>query len=80
MFGPIAQRQSRGLIIPWFLVRIQVGPMTYVKSRFFIYPNEEGEEITFNYFKSPLHFRPLTGHNNLGRFKIHTAIQSEVAR
>ena len=25
--GPIAQRQSRGLIIPWFLVRVQVGPL-----------------------------------------------------
>ena len=26
-FGPVAQRQSRGLIIPWFLVRIQAGPL-----------------------------------------------------
>jgi hypothetical protein len=25
--GPIAQRQSRGLIIPWLLVRIQLGPV-----------------------------------------------------
>ena len=25
--GPIAQRQSRGLIIPWFQVRILVGPI-----------------------------------------------------
>src|SRR5207245_3225352 len=25
--GPIAQRQSRGLIIPWFQVRILVGPL-----------------------------------------------------
>src|SRR5262245_50769382 len=25
--GPVAQRQSRGLIIPWLLVRIQPGPL-----------------------------------------------------
>jgi hypothetical protein len=28
-FGPIAQRQSTGLIIPWLQVRILLGPMTY---------------------------------------------------
>ena len=32
--GPIAQRQSRGLIIPWLQVRILLGPLAYDYSGF----------------------------------------------
>gem|GEM_PF-5824229 len=44
--GPVAQRQSRGLIIPWSQVRILAGPDFFWRSGIYLFNKNSRSSIT----------------------------------